>query len=388
MPLIIDGHLDLAWNALSYDRDLTRSIHEVRQREQAIVQPAPGQDQGPPIQDQATVTLHEMRVAGVAVCFASLLARARPEVLSRQRPSRTEIDYINQEAAYAIAQGQLAYYRLLEQQGHLQIIHDVQALDGLWAQWVSSDPQARPPLGVILSMEGADPIVTPDQATHWFDQGLRAVSLAHYGPSAYAYGTPGNPDTPDAAQAGVTPSGRLLLQQLGAAGVMLDLTHASDASFFEAADQYPGPVFASHSNCRALVPGPRQLRDDQIRLIADRGGVIGCVMEGSMLQAGWQPSESAAHRVPLSAATDHIDHICQLTGCVDHVGIGSDLDGGFGTRRCPRELDTIAHLAKLGPLLAARGYSDTQINAVFHGNWRRFLRAALPTGGGRDGGMG
>lgn len=360
--LIIDGHLDLAWNALSYDRDQTCTIDQLRQRERDMA----GSDRG-----GAAVCLSEMQKGGVAVCFASLLARARPEAIAGRCPDRTDIDYASQTAAYAVAQGQLGYYRLLETQGYVRIIHDVDSLDALWRCWQEGG-DGRLPIGVVLSMEGADPIVEPSQARTWWEQGVRAVSLAHYGPSAYAYGTPDL----DNAHRGVTAQGRLLLEQISDLGMMLDLTHASDASFFEAADLHSGPIFASHSNCRALVPGPRQLSDEQIRLIAGRGGVIGCVLEISMLHQDWADGACVRQQVGLEAAADHIDHICQLTGSVHHTVIGSDLDGGFGASRRPHDLDTIADLPKLGSILASRGYRDADIELIFHGNWLRFLRAA------------
>ena len=360
--LIIDGHLDLAWNALAYDRDQTCAVDQLRQREREMA----GSDRG-----GASVSLTEMRKGGVAVCFVSLLARARPEAVFGRCPDRTDIDYANQSAAYAVAQGQLAYYQLLETQGHLRIIHDVDSLDVLWRCWQEKEG-GHHPIGVVLSMEGADPIAEPGQTRAWWDQRVRALSLAHYGPSAYAYGTP------DLANAhrGVTTRGRLLLEQTGNLGVMLDLTHASDASFFEAADLHSGPIFASHSNCRALVPGTRQLSDEQIKLIADRGGVIGCVLEVSMLDQDWKEDSSEHVQVGLEAVANHIDHICQLTGSVHHAAIGSDLDGGFGAPRRPYGLDTIADLAKLGPILSSRGYRDEEIKQIFHGNWLQFLRAA------------
>ena len=377
MTQIIDGHLDLAWNALSYDRDQTLTIEQLRQREAAMTGPGRG---------RATVSLPEMRRGEAAVCMASLLARASRGDRPTENPLRTDIDYANQGAAYAVAQGQLAYYRLLEQQGHIRIIRDAAALDDHWSWWQRSDADPAEPginkaIGVVLSMEGADPIVEPDQVDHWWAQGLRALSLAHYGPSAYACGTPRGPGD----SGGLTPRGRELLKQLERVGVMLDLTHANDASFAEAADMYGGPVYASHSNCRALVPGPRQLGDEQIRLIVERGGVIGCVLENSMLYAEWQTDSTDRGCVGLEAVADMIEHICQLAGDTHHAAIGSDLDGGFGIERCPHDLDTISDLLRLGPILAARGYSEDDIAAVLHGNWLLFLRGSLPRASLPDG---
>ena len=361
---LIDGHLDLAWNALSYDRDQTHTIQQLRSREAAIDQP----DRG-----HATVCLPEMRHTGVAVCFASLLARAKPNATPTQSPSRTDIDFANQSTAYATAQGQLAYYRLLEAQGHIKIIHDTATLDDVWSRWANPVDTNNTPIGVVLAMEGADPIVEPDQAHEWWCQGLRAASLAHYGQGIYAHGTTADKNAP-----GLTPQGKALLQQFEKLGVMLDLTHTSDASFFETLDLYHGPVFASHTNCRALTPSARQFSDEQIQKIIERDGVIGCVLEISMLHHGDPTSQLDRSAVGLETAADHIDHICQLAGNTNHTAIGSDLDGGFGTQRCPHDLDTIADLAKLEPILTNRGYTQQDIAAVFHNNWLRLLRRGLP----------
>ncbi len=321
------------------------------------------------------VSLPEMRKGAVAVCFASLLARARPDLCSEKYPSRVCIDYCNQAAAHAVACGQLAYYRLLEDQGQVQIIRSAVDLETIRTQWCMGVGDRSNQIGVVLAMEGADPIVRPDQVQRWWDQGLRALSLGHYGPGVYAHGTP---SLTERSPGGLTPRGRELLAHCEPLGLMLDLTHASDASFIEAIDRYAGPVFASHSNCRTLVPGLRQLTDAQIRQIAQRGGVIGCVPEASMLCRDWDERTTSRMEVGLCHLADHMDHVCQLAGCADHIAIGSDLDGGFGAERCPHDLDTIAGLRGLGPLLSARGYNDAAIAGILHGNWLRFLHTSLP----------
>lgn len=362
---IIDGHLDLAWNALSFDRDLTQSIACLRQRETAMQGPGRG---------RGTVSLPEMRRGGVVGCFASLLARVNPARCHTTDPLRTDIDYADQDAAYAVAQGQLAYYRLLEDRGELRIIADVRTLDAWWADRVGPRATGDQAIGVVLSMEGADPIVDPDQVGQWWDQGLRAVGLAHYGPGVYAHGTPGDLGH----VGGLTDRGRRLLAQLEAIGMMLDLTHTSDAAFSEAIDLYGGPVFASHTNCRALAPGPRQFSDAQLKILIQRGGVIGCALHISMLRTDAAGPRHAREAVGLRHAADHIDHICQLAGDVGHTAIGSDLDGGFGWEHCPRDVDTIADVGQLAVILSSRGYGDSDIAALFHGNWLGLLHRALP----------
>jgi membrane dipeptidase len=331
----------------------------------------------------------------VAVCLATVVARVKPESCFPEEPGRVSLDYPNHQIAYAAAQGQLAYYRLLEQQGEVRLLRSASELDAHWHQWQQSqqgqqsqqsqqwqqhDP-AKLPIGIILAMEGADPIVEPahsagdrssptdGSAEAWFRDGLRSVSLAHYGKSRYAVGT---------GESGpLTEEGIRLLRELERLGMILDVTHLCEPSFFEALDQFDGPVMASHNNCRALVPGDRQFSDEQIKRLIERDAVIGVALDAWMLYPGWKIGQTLRDLVGLEAVVDHVDHVCQLAGNPDHVGIGSDLDGGYGTEQTPLGLDTIADLQKLADLLAARAYRDHEINAVFHGNWLRFFRQHL-----------
>ena len=220
-------------------------------------------------------------------------------------------------------------------------------------------------------MEGADPIVAPEQARLWWDDGLRIVGLAHYGPSAYAFGT---------GSAGpLTAKGRALLKEMDDLGMILDASHLTDQSFHEALDLFQGPVLASHSNCRALVPGDPQLDDTMLRRLIDRDAVIGAVMDAWMLQPDWIRGQTTNESVTLEAVADHIDHICQLAGTTRHAAIGTDLDGGYGTEQTPNDLDTIADVQKVASLLRRKGYGEGDVAAVMHGNWMRVLAQGLPT---------
>ena len=162
--------------------------------------------------------------------------------------------------------------------------------------------------------------------------------------------------------------------------MMLDVSHLTDESFHEALDRFQGPVLASHSNCRALVPGDRQLDDAMIRRMIERDGVIGAVMDAWMLQPGWVRGETTNEHLTLEAVADQIDHVCQLAGNSRHAAIGTDLDGGYGIEQTPNDLDTIADVQKIPELLRKRGYGEEDIAAVMHGNWSRLLERGLPTG--------
>jgi membrane dipeptidase len=360
MRLIIDAHLDLGWSAVSFNRDLTLSVDEVRRLEQGMTdEPARGRN---------TVTLPELRRAGVAVAVATLLARGGPDQPWRAGYKRTDLDHAAPSLAYAQAHAQLAYYRLLEQQNHLRFIRDRRQLDAHWDAY-RRQPDSTP-LGIILSMEGADPIVGPEQVQYWWDQGLRAVGPAHYGRSHYAYGT--GVDGP------LSDAGIDLLKRFERLGMALDATHLSDTSFWHAMEVYRGPVLASHHNCRVLVPGDRQLADDQIKLLVEREAVIGVALDAWMLYPNWVRGQTDPEVVGLSALADHIEHVCDLAGDARHSAIGSDLDGGFGHEQTPRDVKTIADLQKLADILSSRGFANDDIDAIFHGNWLRFFRNTLP----------
>jgi len=371
MDLIIDAHLDLAWNALSYNRDQRASLAEINRREAAMTD-ALGRG-------RATTCLPELRRAGVAVCLATVMARAKRDVQPAGGHRRTDLDYATQEMAYAVAQGQLAYYRLLEQQGEAVLLRTTGQLDTHWRQWEQAAEvdgagngaeTGGLPIGMILAMEGADPIVDPAQVDVWWEAGLRSVMLAHYGTSHYAVGT--GESGPLSAQ------GMELLDAFQRVGMILDVTHLSEPSFFQAVDRFEGPLMASHSNCRTLVPGDRQLSDQQLQLLIERDAVIGAVADAWMLVPGWRRGVSTPDALHISALADHIDHVCQLAGNTRHAAIGSDLDGGFGTEQTPSDLRTIADLRHVAAELRRRGYSEEDVRCITHGNWLRFFRQWLP----------
>jgi membrane dipeptidase len=360
MRRIFDGHLDLSWNALSWDRDITLELDVLNRLELGL--------DDHPARGHATTTLPEMRHGGVALCQATLLARAKSGSRIHGGTSRLGHDFANQEVASATARGQLAYYELLERRGLLRMIRTAGELDTHWQNWAGGS--AAKPIGYILAMEGADPIVDVAHAETWWKLGLRSVNLAHYGKSRYAVGT--GDDGP------LTADGVELLKEFDKLGIILDATHLSDTSFSQALDLFSGPVLASHNNCRALVPHQRQFSDEQINRLIDRGAVIGAALDAWMLAPGWIRGETSRGVVSVEALADHIDHICQLAGNARHAAIGSDLDGGFGTEQTPTGLDRISDLQKLNTILASRGYSSDAIDDVFHGNWLRFFRHHLP----------
>jgi len=368
--IVFDSHLDLAWNAIDWNRDLWTNVGEMRALEKgtnALEFKARGKN---------TVTFPELRKGKVGTFIATLLPRLfRPNMMPAiQR-------YSTMEAAYAAGMGQLAYYRALEQQGRLRWIKDWPTLEAHVNEWIQacdtrgSKPEINlnakePTLGFILSMEGADCILSPDQVQHWYDAGLRLVGPAHYGVSPYAHGT--------GTIGGLFPQGPALLREMERVGIILDVTHLSDQCFDEALDIYGGPVIASHHNCRALVPDQRQLTDDQIKRLVKRGAVIGAALDAWMLYPGWERGKTTPKDAGVTMETyvDHIDRVCQLAGNTHHAAIGTDLDGGFGTEQTPHDLDTIADLQKVPGILRKRGYKEVDVEGIMYANWVRFFKQA------------
>jgi membrane dipeptidase len=368
--LVFDAHLDLAWNAIDWNRDLLQPVAEIRSREKE----AGLTDKG---RCCNTVSFPELRRGKVAIFIATLLGR-----LYRIGGIPVVQRFASMEAAYAAAQGQMAYYRALEKTGVIRWIKDRATLDEHIAEWEAFDAlpphegrgekvqSEEPPLGMILSMEGADPVLSPEQVQEWFDAGLRIIGPAHYGPSPYARGHD--------MTGGLYERGPALLREMDRVGIILDITHLSDDCFYEALEIYGGPILASHHNCRELVPNARQLTDDQIKRIVARGGVIGTALDTWMLVPGWIRSETTPEKagVTLAAMIDHIDRVCQIAGNARHAAIGTDLDGGYGKEQSPLDLDTIADLQKVPDLLRNRGYKDDDVKGIMYRNWVRFFKEA------------
>jgi membrane dipeptidase len=351
--LIVDMHLDLAMNALEWNRDLSRPIDEVRAREASWTDK--------PDRGNGTVCFPEMRRGRVGLCVATQIGRY-------VAPDNPLPGWHSPEQAWAQTQGQLAWYRAMEERGELTAIADRASLDAHLLRL--EDDASTPAIGYVLSLEGADSIASIAHLERAHAQGLRAVGPAHYGPGVYAQGTN--------ATGGIGERGRELLREMERLGIILDATHLCDDSFREALDHFNGPVWASHSNCRALVPHNRQFSDDQLRELIGRGAIVGAAFDAWMLAPGWIRGKTTPHSagVTLETVVRHIDHVCQLAGNSRHCAIGSDLDGAFGREQSPADVDTIASLARLPALLAGRGYADDDVRNIMSGNFIRFLRDA------------
>ncbi len=349
--IIVDGHIDLAYNAVVLGRDLLQPVEVIRAREAS--NPPPGK--GPGVCMASVPTLLQGRIA---VIGASLFVAPAWRSWSHE-----PLVYHTQDEAHAQAMAQLDYYHQLTASGPVRLLQTTRDLEAVLQAWQDQKPQ----LGVFVIMEGADPIRTPEELDTWVARGLRGLSLAWASGSIYAGG--------NAYPGPLTDEGKTLLRRMSAYSLLLDISHLWIADIYEALDLYTGPVVATHANPRIFVPdSPRLITDDVIRRLAEHGGVVGVIPYNRMLAPAWN---ATMPRLPLERLIQAIDHICQLLGSTQHVGIGSDMDGGFGQEAVPEGLDSAADFPRLAEALAARGYRQEDIETILSGNWLRVMREVL-----------
>jgi len=352
--LLFDGHLDLALNAVDWNRDLRQSVDNIRRQENELGMTQPGRCTN-------TLSLPELRAAGVGVCLTTLLAR-------QEEPINHDFGHTTPQGCYAYAHAHLAYYRAMEKAGWMRMIKTKSDLEKHVAAY-NAAPDSEP-LGIILAMEGADPLLEPSTVEEFHELGLRALGLTHYGPNRYGGGTN--------SEVGLALNAVELLQRTEELAITIDLTHLSDLAFWQTLDNFGGRVHASHQNSRRICDWQRQFSDDQYKAVIDRNGVIGMAFDIIMMQNGYVRWQSK-NEVTIERAIDNIDIVCQLAGNANHVGMGTDLDGCFGNEQTPADLNRYTDLPpNLLDGLSKRGYSDDDVKLIMHGNWLRFFGEVLP----------
>ena len=362
LPLIVDAHEDIASNMLNFGRDYTRAVSETRQLEVESGSSAP-QHNG-----ETLLGWPEYQLGRVAVVFSTLFVAP----LRRKVGEWENQVYADFDQAHRMYRTQLdAYHKLTDDHpDHFRMIASLADLESILEHW--ADPKVEShPVGLLPLMEGAEGVRNPSELDEWWEWGVRIIGPAWAG-TRYCGGT--NDPGP------LTDDGRLLLKAMAGIGFTLDLSHMDSLSAHQALDLYSGPIIVSHANAAALLPGydgNRLLRDDIIRDVLERDGIIGVVPFCKFLDLGWKFGD-LRDSITLETLAAHVDHICQLAGDARHVGIGSDFDGGFGLSAVPAGLDTIADLQKLGTVLAAKGYNDEEVAAVLGSNWLRYLKSTLP----------
>ncbi len=360
-PLIVDAHEDLAWNILAFGRDYTRSVSETRRIET--------ENNSPAITHQGHTLLGspEYRQGRVAVVFGTLFVtpfkrRKEWETLVYADGTQARREYRRQADVYhEITDRHPDRFRLIGTRP------DLQGLLALWQQ----DEQAPPPTGIVPLMEGAEGITRLDELESWWQAGVRIIGPAWAG-TRFCGGS-GEPGP-------LTEDGRALLKAMAPIGFILDISHMDELAARQALDLYAGTVIASHANAAAVIPayeGNRQLSDPVLRALIERGGVVGLIPFCRFLDHNWKKGDPRQN-VPLAALLNHVDHICQMSGDARAVGLGSDYDGGFGVEAVPAEVESIADLQKIGPLLAEKGYPPQDVSALLGGNWLRILEENLP----------
>jgi membrane dipeptidase len=355
-PFIIDAHLDLAMNAIEWNRDLSRPLDEIRLREMHMKDKA---DRG-----RGTVCLPELRKGKIGLVVATQLSRCTS--FGTSLPG-----WNSPQQAWAMTQAQLAWYREMEKLGEMIQITNLPELETHLALWENEElPDEKKPVGYILSLEGADSLVDISYLDTAYQYGLRAIGISHFGPGRYAPGTK--------MEGSILPGGIALLKEISRLNLILDVTHLTDEGFNQAMDIHKGPVWASHHNVRKIAPTQRQLTDEQIKRLVERDAVIGGMLDCWAMDIRFIDTISDPWQlnIKLENLVDHWDHICQLAGNSLHIAIGSDLDGNFGTEQSPWDLNSIADMQQFQGILSKRGYKQEDIDNIFHKNWLRFIRKA------------
>jgi membrane dipeptidase len=355
---IIDAHLDLAMNAIEWNRDLTRPLEEIRLREMNL------KDKND--RSRGTVCLPELRKGNIGLVVATQLSRVT--AFGSSLPGSS---WNSPQQAWAMTQAQLAWYREMEALGEMVQVTNLQQLEDHLSLWNdASIADEKKAIGYILSLEGADSLVDVSYLHKAYDYGLRAVGISHFGAGRYAPGTK--------MTGPLTPLGIELLKEMSRLNLILDVTHLTDEGFGQVMEIYQGPVWASHHNVRAIAPTQRQLSDDQVKRLIERDAVIGGMLDCWAMDSRFIDTVSDPWQlnIRLENLVDHWDHICQIAGNSLHVAFGTDLDGNFGTEQSPWDMNSVADLQKYESILSARGYTTDDIDNIFHKNWLRFLRKA------------
>ena len=320
--MIVDAHLDIAWNAVSSGRGF-------------LTPTAPGY----------LVSRSALIANGVGLVFATLYTAPAPA----GRAMRTRFVYENAHEAHIMAMAELNYYRSCG----LQLIRDKAELESYVSSW------RRGRLAAVLLMEGADPVEDPSQLGAWTGMGIRIIGPA-WGGTRYSGGT--------GAPGGLTELGVQLLKAMRRKRVILDLSHMAEQAVADAFAMWRGPIMASHSNSRAIVPGDRQVTDETVKEIARRDGVIGVSF--------YQKHLRSSGRATLDDVVKHVLHHAHAAGGPERVGLGTDLDGGFDSKQAP--LSDLAELKELAVRLR-RHFTKTQVEGVMGDNWIEFLGRSLPS---------
>ncbi len=362
MPYLIDSHEDFSYNMLNFGRDYRRSVEETRRLESTTSIP---QWNG-----QTLLGAAEYQQGQVRIIFSTLFLSPRDQ----NTPAWEPLSYPDFSTFRKLTHDQIdAYERLWDQSPELFApVRHKRELHRVLNTWEQTNTPSLPhPTGMVMLIEGAEGISNPAELEEYWHRGVRMIGLV-WGGGRLCGGTR-NPGK-------FTSEGLAFLDVMAEYGFTLDISHMSEESALEALDRYEGPVAATHANARALLrtdPRQRHLSDIVIRQLVERDGVMGVIPFNHFLNPDWSPSDPR-ESIRLEHLAAHIDHVCQLAGNSHHVGIGTDFDGGFGYPAVPLEINTIADLQKLDPILQQRGYSPEDVQNILGANWLQHLERTLP----------
>jgi membrane dipeptidase len=215
----------------------------------------------------------------------------------------------------------------------------------------------------VLHFEGAEPVAPGcSNLGEWYDRGLRSVGIVWSRANAFGHGVPFRyPGTPDTGP-GLTPAGEGLVKACNELGIVIDLAHATERTFFDTARLTEAPLVVSHCGAHAICPIPRNLTDGQLTAVRDSGGLVGVVFDTVMTR----PDGNLVVDTPLAVIASHIEYLAERMG-VAHVALGSDFDGCFPPA-------ALGDASKMQAIFAELDWSDDELAALAHGNWLRVLR--------------
>ncbi len=359
-PLLIDAHQDLAWNMLNFERDYTLPVAETRRNEQGSL--------ASQVNGDTLLGWPEYQQAGMAVIFSTLFAAP----VRRRLGEWDRLSYASPAEAQRLYSQELdAYERLVDRHPAMfRRVRTSRELQAVLEHWQRSDTEDHP-VGLVVLMEGAEGIQEPGEVEEWYSRGVSIIGPAWAG-TRFCGGTrePG----------GFTSEGFRLLERMQEFNLTLDLSHMDETAALQALDNYSGPIIASHANALALLKNTssnRHLSDRVIEGLLEREATIGIVCANNFLLPGWQEAGGRSS-VTLELVAAQMDYICQMAGNASHVGFGSDFDGGFGLQSVPGDVDSIADLRKVIPILSQKGYTEADISAILGGNWLAHLQRTLP----------
>jgi membrane dipeptidase len=306
------------------------------------------------------VSLSELERGNIAVVIATVTGGFKAEDVGKDFQPTTAIYYTPEEAE-AQALTQIDLYERWEKQNRIRIIKSVADLEHHLELW---QDDKKP--GLVLLMEGADPVVNVNDLPKWWQRGLRMIGLT-FGDTKYGAGVAGG--STNFKTGGLTSEGVVLLENMAEQGFIWDISHLTEEGVWQGLELKFPRVCASHANARALIPTDRHLTDNVIRAVAERDGVIGLVLYNGFLEPRWRNDKTIP--VTLEHVRKHAAYLASLSSW-SCVGIGSDLDGGFGLEESPQGLASVADLYKVGGVVP-----ESAREGILSANWLNFLRRVL-----------